>query len=489
MNKTCLLPLSLVTTLFLIGSISASAAPIPKHEQLVSRTHKLEKQIEKLEEEIHDVVIGRKKLEERQTVLEGKFPVVAPDQKNIFLLFGTPVVSSPYLGFRSEYDGHDLIVNIASINEDLRLLKQRKKTEDYMTANHIDPVEHPVVEISGKLQGLVLGLWRSGKKSTGDVDLSGVEIDFMIAVNPWSTGFISLEYDNSPPTLSGQRIANSRFFNDKAFLVLGNLNRLPFYFTIGQFILPFGRYYSHMLSSPLTQRLARTKARAVLLGYQQPGETSAFHASVFGFRSDSGMGDRAQGGANLGYEYESGALSADAGISYISTLADAEGMQITGGTGFTGFAAAENIMHRVAGITVHGRLAWHQWSVLGEFVNSLRRFSSADLLHSGSRARPMAANLEANVNFELFGKSSSLSAGYGYTDDTYPLNLPRRRYVGAFNINLFRDTIESIEFRHDRNYGTSTTGAGLTAPPTPTAVSNNPGEHSNLLTAQVSFYF
>ena len=40
--------------------------------------------------------------------------------RNLAYLAGVPVLTSPYLGVRSEFDGSDLVVNLPSVNEDLR---------------------------------------------------------------------------------------------------------------------------------------------------------------------------------------------------------------------------------------------------------------------------------------------------------------------------------------------------------------------------------
>ena len=45
----------------------------------------------------------------------------------ITYIAGTPVSNSTYLGDRPAFDGSDYIVNISSINRDIRLMQQRRR--------------------------------------------------------------------------------------------------------------------------------------------------------------------------------------------------------------------------------------------------------------------------------------------------------------------------------------------------------------------------
>ena len=45
------------------------------------------------------------------------------DKHIVTYIAGTPVVTSPYLGARPAFDGSDYIVNVSSINRDVRLME------------------------------------------------------------------------------------------------------------------------------------------------------------------------------------------------------------------------------------------------------------------------------------------------------------------------------------------------------------------------------
>ncbi len=251
---------------------------------------------------------------------------------------GMPVVTSPYLGARPAFDGSDLIVNISSINQDMRLMMQRRAIYRALDKLGYPAPNSPLIAVSGSIEPMVM----RGKSFTGrtswDLDLGGSSLDVATALNAWVEGFFSFAYDSEPPFEGGQRLANSSVRLNKSFVNIGNLDKTPFYVTAGQFNVPFGRYSSSMISSPLTLRLGRTKARALLLGFKRPTNEGLF-ASVFGFRSDTTNGDRGVGGANVVYEFDKPFCRGEIGASYITAINDAGGMQITGNSlpTFAGF--------------------------------------------------------------------------------------------------------------------------------------------------------
>jgi hypothetical protein len=72
------------------------------------------------------------------------------DNQVVTYIAGTPVVSSPYLGARPAFDGSDYIVNISSINRDIRLMEQRRRLyKAYEDIGYPAP-KMPIIAISGK---------------------------------------------------------------------------------------------------------------------------------------------------------------------------------------------------------------------------------------------------------------------------------------------------------------------------------------------------
>ncbi len=414
--------------------------------------------------------------------------------REISHLWGTPVVTSPYVGVRSRFDGSDLIVNLPSMNEDLRLIQQRQRFENELIRRGLPLPEHPLLELSGKLE--TQAIWRNPAvgKQTGDVDLDTVEIDAVSYVDPWVTGYISIDYDNFANATGVYRVANSRLKVNRAFITVGQLRKFPVYFTAGQMFIPFGKYSGYMVTMPLTEELMRIRARAVLLGYKQPGE-DGFILSGFGFRGDAKHSRSGAFGANASYHFTHGPLKGRIGASYITNIANAIGQQQTGGVIFNGFAfspATELLNRNVPGLDVRGALQYGPFSILGEYVTGLREFSPLDLTFNKHGAKIAAADIEGAYHFRLCRKPSAFAIGYGRTYEALAFDFPKSRYSATFSINIWRDTIESIEYRHEENYplySTSMGRSGFTGALMPYNPLGSLGRSDDKVTAQIALFY
>ncbi|CDZ76052.1 hypothetical protein BN59_00316 [Legionella massiliensis] len=424
----------------------------------------------------------------------GFFPTaLIADGRVISYIAGTPIVSAPYLGDRPAFDGSDYIVNISSINRDIRLMEQRRRLyRAYESIGYPKP-NMPIIAISGKVEPVAMINQPYVGKYQSDVNLGSSELDVAAALNDKVEAFMSVAYDDTPPPV-GPRVDNSVFSLNMGFVNVGNLDKTPFYFTAGQMYVPFGRYSTSMISSSLPLRLARTKSRPFVVGYKSQADHGPY-AAVYGFKSDTDLGHSGIGGVNLGYTVKSGELSGDLGVSYISSLTDSAGMQNTGSAPFTtfgGFASATNgseLIHKVAGVDVHGNLSFDRYSLTAEWVGASRGFKTRDLSFMGRGAKPQAAQLEAGVTFMAFKKPASFAASYQWTKDTLALNLPKHRISGVFNISIWKDTVESLEYRHDVDYRTTQFANGISAPGFNNLPTFGTGRSADALIGQIGVYF
>ena len=407
---------------------------------------------------------------------------------------GTPVVTSPYLGARPAFDGSDYIVNISSINRDIRLMQQRRRLyQSYDRMGYPRP-SLPIVTLSGKVEPI--GVWHQSGigAGTGDWNLGSGELDSAAAINDKVEAYLAFAYDASPPSVGGPRVNNSNVFLNMGFVNIGDLDESPLYFTAGQLYAPFGRFSTAMVSAPLTMIMARTRTRPIILGYKSQQDSGPF-AATYAYKSDTSLGNSAVGGLNLGYVFNTGYAAGELGASIISSLDDAGGMQNTGsaeGTTFGGFASSTNgneLVHKVPGIGVHGSLGYDRYSLTAEWVSSMGRFRAQDLSFNGRGAQPQAAQIEGGATFMAFDKPSSIGVGYQWSKDTLALNLPQQRINGVFNISIWKDTIESLEYRHDINFGTNQFANGAAPIGTVNANTYGAGGASDTLLAQIGVFF
>lgn len=419
------------------------------------------------------------------------------------------VSSGPYIGIPLEYSGGNLIINTPSVNQDVALLKIRKNIRERLVALGIkrNP-NHAHVLLSGIVEGQAMYKDPFSGPNTSTIELTSAGIDaYILGPSKWLSSLISLVYDNTPGPLEGSlnnnaRVQNSRFLVNQAFITFGDLQTTPLYGTIGQYYVPFGTYSSNMVSAPLTTVLGRTKARAILIGVQ-PQKENTLYGSGFIFRGDSYAASTARinnGGINLGYRFSHNDWSGDIGTGVIANIADSGGMQNNGfgQPNFGGFGGTnttnsgygdEQLVHRVAAYDFRALLSFTSHiTLLGEYITSATAFSPADLQMNNHGAKPQALNAEAAYTFSLFSKPSSVAIGYGMSKQALAIGLPAKRFSVVLNTSWWKDTLQSLEFRHDIDYGKSNTANGSTA-----AGINEPvqgtGNSGNTVTAQFDVYF
>ena len=415
------------------------------------------------------------------------------DNHVVTFIAGTPVVSSPFLGDRPAFDGSDYIVNISSINRDIRLMQQRRRM--YRAYEKIGyPVPHmPIVSISGKAEPVAVLSDSFRGNVDGDITLGSSEVDVAAALNENVEAYIALAYDARPPAI-GPRISNSAFNLNMGFVNIGNLDKSPYYFTAGQVYVPFGKYATSMISAPLTLSVARTKTRPFIFGYKSQEDAGLF-AAAYGYKGDVTLGKSGVGGLNVGYIFKRRALLGEVGAGVISSINDAGGMQNTGssvGTTFGGFGSLLNGTEEVRkkpALNIHGNVSIDRYNFTAEWVGAAQRFRVQDLSFNGRGAKPQALQTEVGMTFRALNRPSSIGLGYQYSKDALALNLPEQRLSSVFNISIWKDTVESIEYRHDIDYSASSVGNGAAPPGLLNAPTIGTGRSADTVSIQIGVYF
>lgn len=407
---------------------------------------------------------------------------------------GITVTTSPFLGLRSAYDASDLIVNISTMNEDLRLLQQREKLETELLKENIRPLwaDRSLIELSGAIESQ--GIFRhpfTGNPSS-DIDLTRAEFDTLVFFSSSVLGLMAMEYDNSPLPAniqgSAQREANSRIFLKRGFVTVGELGVTPFYFSAGQMFIPFGIYTTQMLSNPMTETIGQTNQRVALLGFYDEG----LYSSLYAFHGNTTSNSINNGGANLGYQYNGDKFSANVGGGYLINIADSLGLQSTNNplpNSFQGFgfdSSTEDISHKVGGLDAHGELDIGKLTLLGEYIGPTGSFATQDLSFNGDGARPQAMHLEADYSINAFDKFPTIfTIAFGHSWEALGANVPEESYIAEVNTSIWKNTIETIEFRHDNNYSSSDTFSGRGFP---TPINSSGGTQTTVI-AQLGAYF
>ena len=414
------------------------------------------------------------------------------------------VSTGPYVGVPIQFSGSNLLINSPSVNTDLTLLQIRRTIHKQLMAmgGLLDGESyHSHLLMSGLVEGQANYTNIGGSPSTSTIDVTNMSVDlFFLGPSNWLLGFVELTYNNGNPrsdvweSNNSFTVANSRVFVNKAFVTIGDLEKSRIYGTFGQFYVPFGTYSSVMVSDTLPKLLARTKARAIELAFA-PAKSNSFFGSAYIFRGDSHAASVSKinnGGLNLGYVFESKHFNGRVGAGVIGNIADSGGMQQAGG-----FAYNEQIVHRVPAYNLRAVLdIGDHFDFIAEWVGTSTRFNPNDLSYNGRGAKPSAIDLEASYSFNILcDRPSSLGIGYAKSNQALGLGIPLTRTSMVFNTSLWRNTLQSLEFRHDRNYAASDTAngpiTGLNPVPACTegTTCSATGKSDNAITAQFDYYF
>lgn len=513
---------SLAVMLAVAGLISApvfSAASVSQQDvqDLSAQASQLKKTVSSLQKEVnaleHQVNQTSKSIKTQKSSsspaannklsnnMSGKQLVKLIQEEHEFLPFdldvpGQAFVSTgPYVGVPFQFAGNDLIVNTPSIDNDVQLLKIRKSITEQLKVMGGEIVKEPYhshLLLSGVIEGAANYTDNGGSPSTTDIDLTNVSLSGLIlGPSPWLLGYFEFTYNPSTPAsdvfggTSQFRVGDSRLMLNKAFVTFGNFSESPIYGTFGQFYVPFGAYSSVMISSPLTKILTRTKARAIQLGFQQQNDVSAFYGSAFIFRGETHANSVAKvnnGGLNAGYKFATPYVKGKIGAGVLGNIADSGGMQTAGG-----FQTAEQIVHRVPGYNLRGSLSIaSHLDLIAEYVGASTSFNPNDLSYNGNGAKPWATDLEAAFSMDIFdAKPSSLGIGWSQSNEALALGLPLTRTYVVLNTSWWRNTLQSLEFRCDREYAASDTASGGGA----VAAPNGTGKLDKAITASFDYYF
>ena len=410
---------------------------------------------------------------------------------------GFAVITSPYLHPAMSYNGGDLIVNFSSINKDVAMMQQRQAFQNAMASKGFGmPSSGSLLELSGEVEGDLFAQNKGMNHSpSSDLYVGDAELDMQAIINRWLTAYMNFSYDNSPNE-AGNRVEGNIVL-DNGFFTLGDLNKSLWRMTVGQLYVPFGQFNSFLVSDPLNKTIFRTKAQPIIVGYGVPGE-DGFAASLFTFRGDSHSSGNAtetnqhinQYGADANYQFKLGAVHSTFGASYIANMADSNGMQGAPGSqgefqGFGNTTSTEYLQHEVPAVDLRAMFDIAAFTLIGEYDTATEAFNAADLSFDGEGATPSAYHLEGVYSFTMMDKPSSFALGYDRSYEALALNLPQSRVAAALNTSPWRNTLASLELRHDTNYSSDDTASGSGA----VIVTTPEHAHSNAVTIQFQVFF
>lgn len=312
------------------------------------------------------------------------------------------------------------------------------------------------------LSGSIEGDFKTGEDFTGNHSsefvLDTVELIMEARMTDWATGKIVIDYDGTSDS--------EDLFLDEAHITLGKTETFPFFLTGGKIYAPFGDFSTNMIQDPLTQALGEINPKGIIAGYEKNGVI----ANVLTYNGMREGGDPAEEendsingfGASLAYSYEQDECGFNAGIGWVSNLADAG--TITDYLEEKGiFAVAD----QAPGLSLNLGARYNAFALLTEYVTALDHFTLDELTYGVSEAEPSAWNSELAYTATIMGKETVFAVGYQKSWEASALELPEHRYLVAASIGLFEGTTLAFEYYYDKDYsisdgGTDNNGNGFT---------------------------
>lgn len=421
-------------------------------------------------------------------------PLLASSTKVTQLVPSNNVLVANYIGVEPRYDGFNLIVNNPGVNNDVALLNLRKAEIEKYESDGVTYNGDPQLIFSGEVEGTSVYTTPYNTTPAGtDFNLTDAEIDTFIEGNRWVSGFMTFTY-NSGSDGQANSVNNSELQLGQGFITIGDLTTTPFYGSLGQMYVPFGRYTSYMVSSPSSKTLGRIQTRAVNLGYHSSNSDIAPFAAVYGYQGATEIdGNQASDddvedfGGNLGVNFSHGDYSATLGASYTTNIAGSSGLQGDGsaGSGFSESSSAEDLSKRVPGVDLNGMFNYKNYTLLAEYVEATTTFDQSDLSYNGHGAQPKALDVEAVYSFVLW-HPSYVAAAYGESWESLSLGVPEKNYGIVYSTAIWRNTALSLELMHNLGYSNSDS-ADLHGSPTTNDASQ--GENYNTVSLRFDLFF
>jgi hypothetical protein len=287
-------------------------------------------------------------------------------------------------------------------------------------------------------------------KDASDIIVHTAVLGITAKPNEWTTGRITYKYEENKTPLS----------IDDAYITLGNLDKTPGYLKIGQFVVPFGNFTSHMNSDPLTLVMGEAAEKALLIGFEMNGA----YASVFSFNgatNDDTNDTIDHFGANAGFAKKMETMGFDVGVSYISDIGD------TGTISEIVPNGPNTNYDYVDGFGAHLVVNMGPAFFIGEYITALDNFKVEHFPYKGDGAEPKAWNVEAGLTLNTMGQDLTFALGYQGTDEAVGLKdprsgiqLPETRILGTVAMEIYKNTTVSLEYAVDEDYDVEDGGTG-----------------------------
>jgi hypothetical protein len=281
-----------------------------------------------------------------------------------------------------------------------------------------------------------------------DIALTTVEFGMEAVINEWVAGEVVLLYED--PTFDDE---DSSFDVDVGVVTIGNTDQFPLFATVGKMYVPYGALLTHfpddpLVDDPVTLTFGEINEKALLVGFYMADFTVSaycFNGNVEEFGDDENQIDSFGADANFTYENEPNELMVKIGASYLSNLADTDGITDV----INDNVGQEKVDDLVDGVAAYFSSRWKVFFLEAEFMSALDSFDAAEIAtKNGNDAKPAVWNIEVGFTYDWW-RTLEVALKYAGSDEAEGLLIPETRFGVAFNQEIFDATIFSIGYLND----------------------------------------
>jgi len=298
-------------------------------------------------------------------------------------------------------------------------------------------------------------------KDSSDINLTTVEIGVGVEVNDWLNLETVFLYEDP---FGNDAADESDVTLDVGIVNIGNTEKCPFYMSAGKMYVPFGAMLTHLPDDPLVEQpmallLGETSEKSVLLGFEKRG----FNVSGYVFNGDMDESASDNTIENFGFDVnysspEDVPLEIFAGVSYISNIADSDGLtDYLKDDNHPSGAPIDSLDDYVDGTAAYLHLGYRDFFLAAEYMTALDEFDAAEIetggAGSGNGAEPSVWNIEAGYNWN-WGKNLEIVLKYAGSDETDQLGYPDERYGIGFNQEIIECLTGSVAYFRDKFHST-----------------------------------
>ncbi|MBN2374006.1 LbtU family siderophore porin [bacterium] len=269
-----------------------------------------------------------------------------------------------------------------------------------------------------------------------DLALATVEIGIDAKIHPSVQGHLLLLWEENESE-------DLQDLLDEGTITISNPEKCPYYLTAGKMYLPFGSFESGFVTDPLALELGEINETAVQLGYKT-GIADLSFGLFNGDRDKVDEYDKIRSYfANLSMDYSYEPLSLNMGLSYLSNIADTDGLE--GATIDPNTGEPMDITEYVQGLGVYVEATMGQIYLSGEYIGAIENFEPT--LFGGRSCRPATINVEFG-----WDTPEKLFLGLKYEESSdmeiegIDFNFAKRRYGAVMSYPILDAASLNLEY-------------------------------------------